>query len=174
MNIQYIKVGEIVNTLGIKGELKIFLYTDFPEARFKKGNQLLIGTIDQPNQIAIEIESSKPYKNMYVIKLKGYDNINDVEKYKNLFLWIHKEQQEELTEGEYYYHQIIDCKVRTIDGEELGFVKEILSTGANDVWVIKPIQGKKDILIPYIEEVVKDINLKEKMITIQVMEGLLD
>lgn len=174
MTNDFIKVGKLVNTFGIKGELKVYLYTDFPEKRFKKGQVLFLGSEENPNMFTIEIESSKPYKNMYIIKLKNFNNINDVEKFKNQFLWITKEEQGELEEGEYYYHQIIGCHVITIEGNELGTIKEILSPGANDVWVVKPNKGGKDILIPYIDEVVKTINIDEKRITIEVMEGLLD
>ncbi|OEG00375.1 ribosome maturation factor RimM [Vulcanibacillus modesticaldus] len=174
MDNQFIKVGKIVNTFGIRGELKIYLYTDFPKERFEKGNRLYIGNIEKPNQLEVEIQSSKPYKNMYLIKLRGFDNINDVEKYKNLYLWIMKEQQGELEEGEYYYHQIIGCNVVTTDGQELGVVKEILSPGANDVWVVRPHKGTKELLIPYIDPVVKDVDIDNKKIVIEVIEGLLD
>lgn len=175
MDRQFIKVGKIVNTFGIKGELKVYLYTDFPKERFKKGNQLHLGQMDNPSQLIVEVQSAKPHKNMYLLSLKGFENIDDVEKFKEHFLWITKDQQGELDEEEYYYHQIIGCKVITNDGEELGIVKEILSTGANDVWVLKsPLEGKKDILIPYIEQVVKKVDVKEKEIIIEVIEGLLD
>jgi len=174
LDIRFIKVGKIVNTFGLKGELKVYLFTDFPEKRFEKGSQLLIGSLEKPDQMSVEIVSSRPYKKMYVIRLKGYDHINEVESFKNLFLWIRKEQLDALEEGEYYYHQIIGCQVVTTTGERIGEVKEILSPGANDVWVVKPVNGKKDILLPYIEEIVKAVDLKKKTITIQLMEGLID
>lgn len=174
MDIQFIKVGKIVNTFGIKGELKIYLYSDFPKERFKNGNRLWIGSQEDPNQLQVEIESAKPYKNTYLVKLKDYGNINEVEKYVNLFFWIEKGDLEELDEGEYYYHQIIGCHVVTTEGIIIGTVSEILSPGANDVWVVKPEPKGKDILIPYIKEVVKEVNVDKKIITIEVMEGLLD
>ena len=174
MSKEYVKVGKIVNTFGIKGELKVWLYTDFPEERFSKGNRLFLGQEKFPNQVDVEVEYSRPYKNLYIVKLNNYHNINEVEKFRDYFLWISKDQQGELEEGEYYYHQIIGCKVFTSEGEELGEVKEILSPGANDVWVVKPSQGKKDLLIPYIDEVVKEVNIAERRVEIVVMEGLLD
>lgn len=170
----YVKVGKIVNTFGIKGELKIYSYTDFPKERFVKGKQLALGPEENPKQLLIEIESAKAYKNMYLLKFKGYDNINEVEKYKNMYLWINKSEQSDLDEGEYYYHQIIGAKVITTDGEELGTISDILSPGANDVWIIKPLNGRKDILIPFIQSVVLDVNINEKKVTINVIEGLLE
>ncbi len=78
----------------------------------------------------------------------------------------------ELAEGEYYYHEVIGCKVVTENGEELGTITEILSPGANDVWVIKRPKGQ-DLLIPYIDDIVLQVNVEQKQVTIHVMEGLL-
>ncbi len=174
MDSDFVKVGKIVNTFGIKGELKIYLSTDFPEDRFQKGKILFIGKESLPNEIEVEVESSKPFKNLYLLKFKNYSNINDVEKYKNYYLWITKDMQGDLEEGEFYYHQIIGCRVITVQGKEIGIIKEIISTGANDVWVVKAHDmNKKDILIPYIESVVKEINIEEQKVIIEEMEGLL-
>ena len=174
MENNFVRVGQIVNTFGIRGELKIYLYTDSPEKRFFKGNDLILGTEEKPTFQKVTISSAKPYKNLYLIKLEGYDNINQVEKYKGMFLWLPREEQGELEEGEFYYHQIVGSQVFTTDGTELGTVKEILSPGANDVWVIKPKNGKKEILIPYIEDVVKKVDVESGVITIELLEGLLD
>ncbi len=163
-----------MNTHGIKGEIKIYSYTDFAEERFAEGNQLFIGEIGNPTNYSIEIQYSKSYKNMYILKFQQLNIINDVEKFKNLYLWIPKEQQKELDKDEFYYHQIIGCKVVTTEGQELGVVKEILSPGANDVWVVKSNDKKEDILIPYIEPVVKEVNLEDKKIIIKIIEGLID
>ncbi|KXG43683.1 ribosome maturation factor RimM [Tepidibacillus decaturensis] len=173
MDTHFFKIGQIVNTFGIKGELKIYLHTDFPDERFKKGNQIFIGSENHPNQQSAKIQSAKPYKNLYLVKLEGYDNINQVEKYKGLYMWISKEQQHDLEEGEFYFHQIIGCKVYSTDGEEIGTVTEILSPGANDVWVVKDATSKKEILIPYVELIVKEVNVNEKKIIIEPIEGLL-
>lgn len=173
MNSNFIRVGKIVNTIGLKGELKIYLYTDFAKERFKIGNQLFIGNVNNPSQIKVEIQSSKPYKNMYVLKFKDYNDINDVENLKNNFLWINKEQQKELTDGEYYYHQIIGCKVISTENEMIGEVKEIFSPGANDVWVVMS-NNRKEILVPYIDSVVKEVDVINKKITIELIDGLMD
>ncbi len=171
---KFFKVGKVVTTHGIKGEIRVYSYTDFPEERFASGNQIYIGEIDNPTNFIVDVQYSKPHKNMYILKFQQLNMINDVEKFKGFYLWIPEEQQKELDKDEFYYHQIINCSVETMDGQELGIVKEILSTGANDVWIIKSNDKKEDILIPYIEQVVKEVNIKEKKIIIELIEGLLD
>ncbi|TCS79212.1 ribosome maturation factor RimM [Tepidibacillus fermentans] len=173
METQYIKVGKIVNTFGIRGEIKIYLYTDFPEQRFQKNQQLYVGKEEKPNEYRFTVEKAKPYKNVYLLKFKEFDNINQVEKYRDYYLWITKEEQGDLAEGEYYYHQIIGCQVVTTGGEEIGIVTGILRPGANDVWIVKAKTEKKEFLIPYIKDVIKVVDVKNKKIVIEVMEGLL-
>lgn len=173
MDFDFFRVGKIVNTHGINGEVKINLHTDFPEDRFRKGNQLFIGE-KADSTFNVEIQSSKPYKNMYLLKFKDLDTINDVEKFKNQYLWIPKEQQKELDKNEFYYYQIIGCNVVTTDGKEIGVVKDIFSPGANDVWVVKSKDNNKELLIPYIEPIVKKVDIENKKILIDVIEGLLE
>ncbi len=85
-----------------------------------------------------------------------------------------KMQLEELDEGEFYYHEIIGCTVVTEEGIELGKIKEIIETGANDVWVVQRLGGGKDILLPYIEDVIKEINIDEKIIRVHLLNGLVE
>ena len=102
---------------------------------------------------------------------EGYGNVNEVEQFKGSLLKVPEDQLGELAEGEYYYHEIIGCNVVTEEGEALGTIK-VLSPGANDVWVIKRPKGQ-DLLIPYIDDVVLQVNIENKLVTIHVMEGLL-
>ncbi|WP_458119209.1 ribosome maturation factor RimM [Paenibacillus sp. Z6-24] len=173
MSDQWLMVGKIVNTHGIRGELKIYPNTDFPEVRFAPGNKLQMVHEETGASQQVEVQSSRLQKNMYVIRFKGFGNINEVEKYKGWVLKVSKEDTVELEEDEYYFHEIIGCEVVTDEGQSLGVITEILTPGANDVWVVKPAKGK-DILIPYIHDVVLDINVDEKKITVHVMEGLLE
>lgn len=168
---KYFNVGKIVNTQGIKGEIRVISSTDFPEERFRKGNILYIEVA--PNDLfEVKVASHRLHKNFHLLTFVGLDNINDVEKYKGKMLRINEEQLSELDEGEFYYHEIIDCEVFTEDGEKIGTIKEILSPGANDVWVVKR-PGEKDLLLPYIEEVVKEIDVENKKVIVHLMEGLL-
>ena len=103
------------------------------------------------------------------------NNINDVEKFKTMWLAIDQDQQQELDDHEFYFHEIIGLKVITTEKEELGVIKDILSLGSNDVWVIKRNKPKlSDALIPYIEDVVKEVNVDEGFVVIELMEGLID
>lgn len=105
------------------------------------------------------------------MKFVGYDNINDVQAFRDHELMVSGKDQQPLEDGQYYYHQIIGLSVKTVDGEELGTIKEILSPGANDVWVVQR-DGKKDLLLPVIDDVVKDVDLDAGEVTVELMEGL--
>ncbi|MFD0711246.1 ribosome maturation factor RimM [Paenibacillus sp. GCM10027626] len=167
-----LNVGKLVNTHGIRGEVKVVSSTDFPEERFAAGSVLILTDPESRQSLEVEVQSARMHKNMFIVKLKGYDNINDVEKYKGWTMQIAKDELGELDEGEYYYYEIIDCKVVTEDGEELGVITEILSPGANDVWVVKQ-PGGKQLLLPVIDEVVLNVNVADKLITVRLMEGLI-
>ncbi|WP_431089439.1 ribosome maturation factor RimM [Paenibacillus sp. 8b26] len=169
---QLFNVGKIVNTHGIRGELKILTTTDFPEDRFAKGSELLIILADGKAPIPVTIETARFQKNMVVAKFKEYHNINDVEKYKGSLLKVSAERLGELEENEFYFHEVVGLEVVTEDGEKLGVVKEILTPGANDVWVVTMPDGK-ELLVPYIEGVILDVNVPEKRVTVRLMEGLL-
>lgn len=169
---KWFNVGKIVNTHGIKGEIRVIARTDFAEERFRPGNGLSLFMPDCKEPIQLTIETHRIHKSFHLLTFKGYENVNDVEKFKGGILKIHEGQLTELEEDEYYFHEIIGCDVFTTKGEEIGKIKEILTPGANDVWVIKG-KADKDILIPYIDQVVKKVDIKEKVVLIEPMEGLL-
>ena len=131
--------------------------------------------ITRGNQVVKEVvvESYRTHKNNLLVKFEGIDTVEEAEKFKNLQIKIDSENIEELEENEFYFHEIIGCEVFDEKGQSLGEVVEILTPGANDVWVIKSQNGK-EILIPYIEDVVKKIDIENKRIDIEVMEGLID
>lgn len=171
MNIKRYNVGKVANTHGIKGELKIIPLTDFPEERFVKGSQLTLIDQSDKESIQVVVESARLHKNTYIVKLTAYDNINEVEKYKGWMLKIEQEQLADLDEDEYYYHEIVGCSVASDDGEELGTVSEILAPGANHVWVVDRPNGKP-LLLPVIDDVVLNVDIESKRITVHLMEGL--
>ena len=103
---------------------------------------------------------------------EGYSLLKDVDGFRNAILKVSEKYLSELEENEFYFHEIIGCTVESTDGDVIGEVTEILQTGANDVWTVKPKQGKTHY-IPYIEDVVKSIDIKNKKITIEVLDGLL-
>lgn len=167
-------VGKLVNTHGIRGEIKVLSRTDFPEVRFAPGSQLLIMPEDGKERLEVTVESSREHKGMYIVKLKGYHDINQVEKYKGSLIKVTSEDRVELPDNEYYFHDIIGCEVFSDnpDDGKLGVITEILTPGANDVWVVKRPKGQ-DLLIPVIDDVVLDVDVPGKKVKVHVMEGLL-
>lgn len=172
MGQEWLSVGKVVNTHGIRGELKVISQTDFMEERFAVGNELILLNAEMTQQIPVTVQSSRLHKEMIIVKLKGFDNINDVEKYKGWSLKVTKDNLVELEEGEYYQHQIIGCRVVTDEGEELGVISEILVPGANDVWVVNQPKGKQ-VLIPVIDDVLLNVDVANKLVTVRLMEGLI-
>ncbi|HET7657846.1 MAG TPA: ribosome maturation factor RimM [Bacillales bacterium] len=170
---KWFTVGKITKPHGLQGEVRVFSMTDFPEERFAIGNTLYLDRGNGTDYLPLEINTSRVHKKYQLIRFKGYNHINDVEKWKGLVLKVPEDQLSELSNDEFYYHEIIGCRVITEEDEELGEVKEIIGTGANDVWVVKATSGK-EILIPYIPDVVKEVDLEERKIFIHVMEGLLE
>ncbi|MCZ2258810.1 ribosome maturation factor RimM [Sporosarcina sp. G11-34] len=169
---QWFNVGKIVNTHGIRGEVRVNSYTDFPEERFAVGNKLALFMPDSTKPITLIIASQRPHKNFKLLTFENHPNLNDVEKYRDGMLKISENDLGDLDEGEFYYHEILGCAVVTTEGVNLGKVTDILETGANDVWTVTPEKGKPQY-IPYIDDVVKEIDIENKKITIETMEGLL-
>ncbi|WP_410514980.1 ribosome maturation factor RimM [Paenibacillus sp. BR2-3] len=167
-------VGRLVNTHGIRGEVKILSYSDFPDVRFAAGKKLIVIPENGNSTFEVIVESAREHKGMFITKLKGYNDINQVEKYKGSLLKVPSSDLVELPANEYYFHQIIGCEVYTDEPESglLGTITEILTPGANHVWVVKPAKGQ-DILIPVIDDVVLDVDVQAKRVTIHLMEGLL-
>ncbi|MBM7564585.1 ribosome maturation factor RimM [Paenibacillus sacheonensis] len=172
MDQQWLSVGKLVNTHGIRGEVKVFSQTDFPEERFAPKSVLTLLNEENGQQLKVEVLSAREHKGMFILKLKGFDNINEVEKYKGWSLKVSREDLVDLEEGEYYQHQIIGCKAVSDEGVELGVITEILVPGANDVWVIQQPKGKQ-LLIPVIDQVVLDVDIPNKTVKVHLMEGLI-
>ncbi|MCU5746722.1 ribosome maturation factor RimM [Staphylococcus sp. SQ8-PEA] len=165
-----VKVGQIVNTHGIKGEVRIKSNSDFTDVRFQKGETL---TIERDNNVDLEltVASHRMHKGFHMLTFEGINNINEVEHLKGEMLLQERDHEDiELGEHEYYYSDIIGCTVFD-ESTPIGRVTEIFETGANDVWVV---QGEKEYLIPYIADVVKDVDIENKTIRITPLEGLLD
>ncbi|ESV54923.1 16S rRNA-processing protein RimM [Streptococcus agalactiae LMG 14747] len=168
----YFKVGKIVNTQGLQGELRVLSVTDFADERFKKGSQLSIFSEQDEHLLDVEVASHRKQKNFDIVKFKGLYHINDVEKYKGTVLKVAETNLSELAEDEFYYHEIIGLDVYE-DEVFIGKISEILQPGANDVWVVKR-QGKKDLLLPYIPPVVLNVDVEGKRVDVSLMEGLDD
>lgn len=166
---EYLEIGQIVNTNGLKGMLKIKPFTDditrFEDLEFvyiQKGQEL----------IEKNIEEVKYVKNMVLPKLEGIDNIDEAEKYRNLYIKINKKDIGDIPEDSYLIVDMLKCNVYTDEDKLLGKMVDVLTTGSNDVYVVKTESGK-EILLPAIKEVVKDINIQNKKIIVKLMDGLI-
>ncbi|MFT8329587.1 MAG: ribosome maturation factor RimM [Oenococcus oeni] len=160
-----LRIGRVINTHGIAGELKIDFNTDFPEQRFAKNSELLIAGEK------LVVQSSRPFKQFWLVKFSDHENINLVEKYKGEDIFINERKEPRLSEGEFLVSQIIGLKVIDEKGNSIGKIADSFHTGANDVWTIKKSNGK-EILIPYIDQVVKKVDLQNSIVTIELLEGL--
>ena len=166
---EFYNVGKIVNTHGIRGEVRVMATTDFIKERFAPEKKLYLQTAGEP--LELTVEKARQHKGFVLVKFVGYDNINDVEKFRDHELLVSGEDQQPLEDGQYYYRQIIGLTVKTVDGEELGKIKEIMSPGANDVWVVDR-SGKDELLLPVIDDVVKKVDLANQQVIVELMEGL--
>ena len=149
---------------GTKGELKVEPTTDFPQ-RFAPGEQLWVQ--GRP----LTVESSRRHRGHVILKLAAIDTIAEAEKLRGQPLEVPLSNAQTLPQGQYYVYQIVGLEVWTTAGEELGQVAEVAPTGSNDVYVVRGPRG--ELLIPAIEDVVKEIDLERGRITIEAIEGLL-
>lgn len=166
MKKEYLEAGKIVNTHGIRGEVKIMPYTDTPEL-LCEFERLFIGK----NYDEIEIEKSRVFKNMVIAKLKGVETPEEAEKLRNKILFMHRDDLE-LDEDTYFIQDLIGVEVKDADtGVVYGKISDVLQTGANDVYVIK---GDREYLVPAIPDVVISTDIDEEIMLIRPLEGLFD
>lgn len=167
---QTLRVGVISSTHGVKGEVKVFPTTDEPN-RFKKLKTVILDTGRE--QMTLNIEGVKFFKNMVILKFKEFNDINEIEKYKGKDLLILREQAGEPGPDENYIVDLIGLKVVTDAGEEFGTMKDVILTGANDVYVITGKDGK-EYLFPAIRQCILNVDLEAQTMTVHIMDGLLD
>lgn len=165
-----LRVGVISSTHGVRGEVKVFPTTDDAE-RFKKLKTVILDTGHEKK--TLNIEGVKFFKNMVILKFKEFNDINEVEKYKGKDLLIEREQAVELGPDENFIVDLIGLKVVTDEGQDFGVLKDVLQTGANDVYVIDGTDGK-EYLFPAIKQCVLNVDLDTGIITVHILDGLLD
>ena len=165
-----LQVGVITTTHGVRGEVKVFPTTDDP-ARFKKLKNVVLDTGKE--LVDLEVAGVKFFKNMVIVKFKGIDNINDVEKYRKKSLYVTRENAVKLKKNEYFIADLIGLQAESDEGEDLGELSDVLQTGANDVYVLSK-EGTDDILLPAIKDCVKNVNIEEGTITVHLLNGLRD
>ena len=165
---QFLQVGVISSTHGIRGEVKVFPTTDDP-VRFKKLKKVLLDTGRE--QLELEVQSVKFFKQFVIVKFKGIDNINDIEMYKGKRLLIPREDAVALGKDEYYIADLIGMEVFTEEGR-FGVLKDVMETGANEVYIIASDEHG-EVLVPAIRQCILDVDIKEKKMKIHLMEGLI-
>lgn len=177
MDLQWILVGEVVATQGNKGEVRVVPHTEFPE-RFSNMETVRLfrkGT-SEPEQICV-LEGARLHREFVILKLRSIDSIDQAEALRGMEIKVTQDELVELPAGRYYIFRLIGLEVVTTEGQKLGKVTDVLETGANDVYVVKPYKGvtdQKEILIPVIESVVKEIAPEKGTIVISLMEGLVE
>lgn len=165
-----LQVGVITTTHGVRGEVKVFPTTDDAN-RFKKLKEVILDTGKE--QLPLEIAQVKFFKNLVILKFKGIDNINDIEKYKGKSLYVTREHAVKLKKDEYFIADLIGMRAVTEEAEELGTIKDVLQTGANDVYIIKK-DGEDELLVPAIKDCVKNVDIEGGVMTLHLLEGLRD
>lgn len=158
-----IKVGKIINTHAIKGELKI---DTFAKETFDRGISYYIGNSDEK----FEVENVKTHKGFYIVKFKNYDSINDVLKFKDMDIYIDEDDLSDLGANEYYIKDLIGLDIYSLD-EKIGVLEDIYEYLANDIYVVRLNDGK-EILIPAVDEFILEVNLDKKFIKVKLIEGM--
>lgn len=167
---EILQVGVISSTHGIRGEVKVFPTTDDP-GRFKKLKHVILDTGKE--QKNLEITGVKFFKQFVILKFKGIDNINDIEKYKGKSLYVTRENAVRLKKDEYFIADLVGMQVFLEDGTPFGVLTDVMKTGANDVYCIQT-QEHGEVLIPAIGECILDVDVEGQKMTIHLMPGLVE
>lgn len=165
-----LQVGAITQTHGIRGEVKVFPTTDDVK-RFKKLKEVILDTGKE--KMTLEIEGVKFFKQFVILKFKGFDNINEIERYKGKNLYVTRENAVKLKRDEYFIADLIGLEVYDEDDHHLGMLTNVIETGANDVYEVKFEDGR-EVLFPAIKQCILDVDMENRKMKVHIMEGLLD
>lgn len=167
---ELLQVGVITQTHGIRGEVKVFPTTDDVK-RFKRLKETILDTGKE--KLTLEIEGVKFFKQFVILKFKGIDNINDVERYKNKSLYVTRENAVRLRKDEYFIADLIDIEVFDEEDQPFGTLTNVIETGANDVYEIKMHDGR-EVLVPAIKECILSVDIEGRKMVVHLLDGLLD
>lgn len=174
---KWIVVGEIVATWGNRGEVKVIPHTEFPERFFQMDSVRLFRNSSQEPLAVYPLEDCRMHKEALILKLKNVDTISEAENLRKALIKVSVDELMPLPDGRYYIFELIGLECQTVEGMKLGVITDVLQTGANDIYVIKPNPGVtelKEILIPVIPQVVLEIKPEEGRVIVDLMDGLLD
>lgn len=163
-----LQVGAITSTHGLQGEVKVFPTTDDPKrySRLKK-----VWLDSGKEMIPLEVERVKYFKQFVIVKFRGLNHIEDIEKFVKKNLYVTRDQAVKLKKNEYFIADLIGLQVEDEEENELGTLTDVLATGANDVYVVE--QNGKEVLIPAIRQCILDVDLEKKRMKVHLLEGLL-
>ena len=164
------QVGIISSTHGVRGEVKVYPTTD-DVRRFKKLKEVIL--VHKKGELVLEIEGAKFFKQMVILKFKGLDNMNDVEGYRQCSLYVTRENAVKLKKDEYFIADLIGLSVVDENNEKIGVLKEVIETGANDVYQIE-MEDHRELLLPAIHQCVLAVDIEKGFIKVHVLDGLLD
>lgn len=165
-----LRIGVVTKTHGIRGEVKVFPTTD-DVSRFKKTDEVVL--ITKEGNLTLHVESVKYFKNIVILKFKELNNINEVEGFRGCDLMVTRENALPLAEGQYYLCDVIGAKVVEEDGSPIGTVRDVIETGANNVFAIETDEGR-EVLFPVIDDCIKKVDTEAGIVVAHVMKGLLD
>lgn len=168
---EFFDVAKVLTTHGLTGEVKVNVITDFPEDRFAEGMHL---ELKENTDEVLTVKKSRPFKQFWLIQFAEITDIEQAEKLRGQVLVVSADDRGELPENVYYYKDVLDCKViDNVSGEKLGKITDIQSPGANDIWLVHEESGK-EYWIPNISDVVKKVDVANKKVYVELMEGLRD
>ena len=165
-----LRIGVVIKPHGIRGEVKVFPTTDDVN-RFKKTDEVIL--ITKNEKLTLHVEGVKFFKNIVIVKFKEFNNINEIEGFRNCDMMVTRENALPLKEGQFYFCDVIGAKVVEEDGASIGTVTDVIETGANNVLAIMTEDGK-EVLFPVIPDCIKKVDTKAGVVTAHVMKGLLD
>lgn len=165
-----LQVGIISSTHGVRGEVKVFPTTDDVK-RFKRLKEVILDTGRE--ELTLEIEGVKFFKQFVILKFKGIDNINDIEKYKSKSLYVTRANAVRLRKDEYFIADLQGLQVVDESGAEIGILRDVMETGANDVYIVDMKDGR-ELLLPAIKECILQVDIEAQVMQVHIMDGLLD
>ncbi len=165
-----LQVGAITQTHGLRGEVKVFPTTDDVK-RFKKLKEVILDTGKE--KMALEIENVRFFKQFAILKFKGLDNINDIERYKGKSLYVTRENAVKLRKDEYFIADLMGVKIYDEQDAYMGVLNDVIVTGANDVYEIA-LEDGRTLLLPAIKQCVLDVDIEQRRMKVHVLDGLLD
>ncbi len=178
MELQWILIGEIVSTQGIRGEVRVVIHTEFPERYTTMPTVHLFASESTGPEKTLAVENCRFHRNFAVLKLAGIDTMNDALELKGMAIKVQQEELVSLPPNRHYIFQLIGLNVVTIHGLHVGQVTDVLQqSGVNDIYVVKPVAGitkLREVLIPVIDDVVLDIDTENHQITVNLLDGLLE